>query len=328
MNATKYFILLGIFLTSFFYVRTLNAQDIKNITININGLRDSKIKDHDMISLLLPESYNTEIIDSIKWYIHFKQTNNKEYTYFISDKLKPSFRNQPKIFKCYFSQSYPSYLAGFNWGALKEVYPFGSYFTCNIYTSNNGNTNIYQLRSEEITFDVLPSTPTLTLGKTWTPLEGDNDYPMAQIHVNANNFEEGIILVEQSKDQLPIYTDTTFTTIPEEGFTISPGTWYNGVFCWVRNQYGQAMSNILKLNTTNIQQNKTYPPNIISLNGKQIIINPTSLIKVSIYNNLGILETSVITDKRINMPINKGIHIIQVTDNKNNTLKKLRVYIK
>ncbi len=40
-----------------------------------------RMKDGDLISLSLPEHYKTEDIESIKWYINFKQTNNQEYKY-------------------------------------------------------------------------------------------------------------------------------------------------------------------------------------------------------------------------------------------------------
>lgn len=50
------------------------------------------------------------------------------------------------------------------------------------------------------------------------------------VSIDAENFEQGVILVEQSEDHLPIYTDTIFTTIPQDGFTVYPGTWYNGIF--------------------------------------------------------------------------------------------------
>ena len=272
--------------------------------------------------------YKTEDIESIKWYINFKQTNNQEYKYLLSEELYCSFINKPKIFQCYFSHPYNSVLSGFDWGNLKkEVCPNDCYFSCIFSTSNKGKNNISYIRSEPIDFEVLPSTPVLTLNKTWTPIEGQDDYPLANVSIDAENFEQGVILVEQSEDHLPIYTDTIFTTIPQDGFTVYPGTWYNGIFCWVRNQYGQAMSNILKLNTTDIA-NKNHLSDFLIVNGHQIIINPPYMVTIKIYNICGILEKEECTNNKINISLCRGLHLIKISDNKNNNFKNYKILIK
>lgn len=167
----------------------------------------------------------------------------------------------------------------------------------------------------------------MTLNKTWTPIEGQDDYPLANVSIDAENFEQGVILVEQSEDHLPICTDTIFTTIPQDGFTVYPGTWYNGIFCWVRNQYGQAMSNILKLNTTDIA-NKNYLSDFLIVNGHQIIINPPYMVTIKIYNTCGILEKEECTNNKINISLCRGLHLIKISDNKNNNFKNYKILIK
>lgn len=305
-----------------------NEQNAENIDIKINGKKCTQIKDGDLITLSLPGHYKTEDIESIKWYINFKQTNNQEYKYLLSEELYCSFINKPKIFQCYFSHPYNSVLRGFDWGNLKkEVCPNDCYFSCIFSTSNKGKNNISYIRSEPIDFEVLPSTPVLTLNKTWTPIEGQDDYPLANVSIDAENFEQGVILVEQSEDHLPIYTDTIFTTIPQDGFTVYPGTWYNGIFCWVRNQYGQAMSNILKLNTTDIA-NKNHLSDFLIVNGHQIIINPPYMVTIKIYNTCGILEKEECTNNKINISLCRGLHLIKISDNKNNNFKNYKILIK
>ena len=328
----KYFNFLGIILITLMSVIShtesfAKEQNEENIDIKINGKKCTQIKDGDLISLSLPGHYKTEDIESIKWYINFKQTNNQEYKYLLSEELYCSFINKPKIFQCYFSHPYNSVLRGFDWGNLeKEVCPNDCYFSCIFSTSNKEKNNISYIRSEPIDFEVLPSTPVLTLNKTWTPIEGQDDYPLANVSIDAENFEEGVILVEQSKDNLPIYTDTHFTTIPQDGFTIYPGTWYNGIFCWVRNQYGQAMSNILKLNTTDIA-NKNYLSDFLIVNGHQIIVNPPYMVTIKIYNACGILETEECTNNKINISLCRGLHLIKISDNKNNNFKNYKIFI-
>lgn len=97
-------------------------QNEENIDIKINGKKCTQIKDGDLITLSLPGHYKTEDIESIKWYINFKQTNNQEYKYLLSEELYCSFINKPKIFQCYFSHPYNSVLMGFDWGNLKKRY--------------------------------------------------------------------------------------------------------------------------------------------------------------------------------------------------------------
>ncbi len=320
----KYLKFLGIILTFLLNVNTMTAQDVG---IKVNGICDTIVKGHDTITLSLPENYNSEKIDSIKWFIHFNQTNNQEYTCFISDQITPTFINKPQMFNCYFSQAYPKQLKGFDWGSLKEVYPFDCYFSCNIYTASNLRNNITYLRTENIKFDVLPQTPVVTLERVWTPIEGDEDYPVAQIHVVAGDFEEGMILVEQSKDNLPPYADTLFTAIPFEGFVVSLGSWNNGILCWVRNEYGHAMSDILSCNSSNIHYN-TFQSDILLLNGKGIIVNPLSKTKVCIFDNRGIVESEFCTDKRVSIPLKEGLHLIKLTDKKTNVTNNYKIYIK
>ena len=119
----KYFNFLGIILITLMSVIShteslANEQNEENIDIKINGKKCTQIKDGDLISLSLPEHYKTEDIESIKWYINFKQTNNQEYKYLLSEELYCSFINKPKIFQCYFSHPYNSVLMGFDWGNL------------------------------------------------------------------------------------------------------------------------------------------------------------------------------------------------------------------
>ncbi len=58
---------------------------------------------------------------------------------------------------------------GFRLGKFKkEVCPNDCYFSCIFSTSNKGKNNISYIRSEPIDFEVLPSTPVLTLNKIWT----------------------------------------------------------------------------------------------------------------------------------------------------------------
>lgn len=118
-----------------------NEQNEENIDIKINGKKCTQIKDGDLITLSLPGHYKTEDIESIKWYINFKQTNNQEYKYLLSEELYCSFINKPKIFQCYFSHPYNSVLMGFDWGNFKkEVCPNDCYFSCIFSTSNKGKT--------------------------------------------------------------------------------------------------------------------------------------------------------------------------------------------
>ena len=158
----KYFNFLGIILITLMSVIShtesfAKEQNEENIDIKINGKKCTQIKDGDLITLSLPGHYKTEDIESIKWYINFKQTNNQEYKYLLSEELYCSFINKPKIFQCYFSHPYNSVLMGFDWGNLKkEVCPNDCYFSCIFSTSNKGKNNISYIRSEPIDFEVLP----------------------------------------------------------------------------------------------------------------------------------------------------------------------------
>ncbi len=358
----KYLKLLGLVLTVFLNANPLAAQDVNDdyftvvyndSTINlptktskgkliskykqngekeravmwVNGMCDTIVKDQDRINLSLPQNYNTIMIDSVKWYAHFECTDNQEYTYCISDQLSPIFVCQPQMFNCYFSRSYPHYLKGFDWKRLKEVYPFGSYFSCYIYTTNNGKPSVASLRTEDITYDVLPQTPVLTVEKVWTPIEGDDDYPVAQIHVDSGNFDEGLILVEQSRDQLPVYVDTLFTTISNDGFVVSLGTWNNGILCWVRNQYGQAVSEILRFDSSDIQNN-ILASDLLTLDARQLVVKPHDEARLWVFDATGRLESNICTDKKVCIPLKPGIHLIKWLDTKSNMINKYKIYIK
>ncbi len=57
------------------------------------------------------------------------------------------------------------------------------------------------------------------------------------------------------------------------------------------------MSNILKLNTTDIA-NKNNLSDFLIVNGHQIIINPPYMVTIKIYNTCGILEGNVPTTNK------------------------------
>ena len=52
------------------------------------------------------------------------------------------------------------------------------------------------------------------------------------------------------------------------------------------------------------------------------------MVTIKIYNTCGILEKEECTNNKINISLCRGLHLIKISDNKNNNVKNYKILIK